>query len=102
MCGLFTSIFGEDFVWSSLILLVGEILYMIVFSYFSTNELKESMMEILEEEEDLSEEQKLSMRLLKCHKDNKSHKTDDKFKQEKHKLVLKYAYLHPFEKHVQE
>lgn len=49
MCGIFTSIFGRDFVIASLILVVGEILYMIVFKFYSTTELRETFREILQE-----------------------------------------------------
>lgn len=49
MCGLFTSIFGQDFIVSSLILLVGEIFYMVVFRFFSTTELKKAFLEELKE-----------------------------------------------------
>lgn len=49
MCGLFTSIFGQDFTIASIILLVGEILYMFVFRLFSLSELRESFKEVLYE-----------------------------------------------------
>lgn len=47
MCGLFTSIFGSDFIMASLILLVGEILYMVVFRLFSLSELREAFKEVI-------------------------------------------------------
>lgn len=50
MCGLFTSIFGKDFTVASIILLVGEILYMIVFRLFSISELRESFKDVLSDE----------------------------------------------------
>jgi hypothetical protein len=49
MCGLFTTIFGRDFVVASIILLIGEVLYMIVFRIFSLAELKEAFRDILSE-----------------------------------------------------
>ena len=51
MCGLFTSIFGQDFIAASAILLVGEIFYMIVFRLFSISELREAYKTVLEEME---------------------------------------------------
>ena len=50
MCGLFTSIFGRDFTVASFILLIGEILYMVVFRLFSLSELRESFKEVLKNE----------------------------------------------------
>ena len=47
MCGLFTSIFGKDFVIASLILVLGEIIYMIVFKLYDTTELRQAFREIL-------------------------------------------------------
>lgn len=47
MCGLFTSIFGRDFIVASIILLFGEILYMIIFRVFSLSELREALRELL-------------------------------------------------------
>jgi len=47
MCGLFTTIFGNDFTIASIILLVGEVLYMIVFRLFSLAELREAFRDIL-------------------------------------------------------
>jgi hypothetical protein len=50
MCGIFTSIFGTDFVVASIILVFGELIYMIVFKFYNTTELRETFREILQEE----------------------------------------------------
>ena len=52
MCGLFTSIFGKDFIVASLILIGGEIFYMIIFRIFSITELKQSYYDVLKEQEE--------------------------------------------------
>ena len=52
MCGLFTSIFGKEFIMASLILLVGEVLYMVVFRIFSLSELREAFKDILVKDKD--------------------------------------------------
>ena len=52
MCGLFTSVIeSEDLKTGSVIVVLGEVLYMIVFRVFNVEELKESFNEILLEEE---------------------------------------------------
>ena len=52
MCGLFTSVIeSEDLKTGSVIVVLGEVLYMIVFRVFNVEELKESFYEILLEEE---------------------------------------------------
>jgi hypothetical protein len=50
MCGLFTSIFGKDFAIASVILVIGEILYMLIFRFFNTSELRETFKQILIEQ----------------------------------------------------
>lgn len=52
MCGLFTSVIeSEDLKTGSVIVVLGEVLYMIVFRVFNVEDLKESFNEILLEEE---------------------------------------------------
>ena len=99
MCGLFTTIFGSDFIVASIILLFGEVLYMVVFRLFSLAELKEAFREILTqqvEEDDYAKNTRITQ-LLKA----KTFKKEAGIKNlsEKHKIVLKNAYLHPYEKY---
>ena len=51
MCGLFTAIFGQDFVISSVILIFGEILFMISYKLISKRELRQAFGELLKEED---------------------------------------------------
>lgn len=104
MCGLFTSIFGRDFIVASIILLFGEILYMFIFRLFSLSELREALRELLQEQH--SEEDD-PHNFIKANSFLKTKTLDlrDKAKgglSEKHKIILKDAYLHPYEKYYKE
>jgi hypothetical protein len=48
MCGIFRTLYGEqDIKIASIIVVIGEIVYMIVFRVFSTSELRETYKDIL-------------------------------------------------------
>ena len=106
MCGLFTSIFGKDFVIASTILVGGEIFYMMVFRLFNINELKEAMRECLLQKGLARDESdwKPRLSLLKT-----SYYMSDigkgQSQQEitaKHRKILSETYLHPYEKYRKE
>jgi hypothetical protein len=102
MCGLFTSIFGRDFIIASIILLLGEILYMIIFRVFSLSDLKEALRELLKEQQDthvqFSQEVTSLLKSRTLDLDDQAHLALS----EKHEIVLKDAYLHPYEKYHKE
>ncbi|CDW80277.1 integral membrane protein [Stylonychia lemnae] len=106
MFGLFTSIFGRDFTVASIILLVGEILYMIVFRIFSLSELREAFKQVLYEQEDEEEDEEDNLKQREKFSKLLSSKTlarkDKKFKvrlSDKNIAIIKDAYLHPYEKY---
>jgi hypothetical protein len=95
MCGLFTSIIeAHDLVTASIIVVFGEVLYMIVFKMFNVEELKESFIEILAEQE--IEEEGVSRSVSLLNFKSRQSKISDAQRER-----LKKAYLHPFEVYAQ-
>ncbi len=92
MCGLFTSIIAKNNIAiASLIVVAGEILYMIVYRFFNTIELRETFDEILKENTiDGAWEQ--GKRLTQSREIQSTLTSAQKEK-------LKQAYLHPYEKY---
>jgi hypothetical protein len=86
MFGLFSLIFSGDLVIASVIVVIGEIMYMIIFRFLNTAELSESFEEILRDADFGNDA------LDKSRKDDKKEELSYIDTQ-----TLKFAYLHPVE-----
>ena len=71
MCGLFTTIFGSDFTISSIILILGELLFMITFKLLKINQLKEAYAEVICENNNDVRSEELDIFIEKLQRPNK-------------------------------
>eukprot|EP00347_Sterkiella_histriomuscorum_P005148 403357711 len=118
MCGLFTSIFGQDFLISSIILIIGELLFIVSYKLLSIRELREAFAEVLNSDnykftkkskqnneninEDSSDsddsvEQANTKRKLMRIMSLKRKVHDKEITSMIHRQIIKDAYLHPNE-----
>ncbi|CDW87165.1 integral membrane protein [Stylonychia lemnae] len=94
MCGLFTSIFGQDFLISSAILIIGEILFMITYKLLKINELKDAYSEVIYGSDSMDINSELIDDFItKIKKPHEERAITSLI----HKQIIKDAYLHPYE-----